>query len=356
VNKLVKYIYVVSILLAQVPELQACRFTIREIGYSQIDLAHYTFHLEVDTFQYKQLVRDFENLGYAWSIEANIKYHIRHEEDRQPTLILKAPSGVVLAQDPMPSLAVFKQILSRLLQSPLQHALSDQMGEAFAFVVCFMDKDEKACQEEVNNACERFQQIASHLDKEVKEDVVQVIISGDERLKERFLLASMGVEPDNKEPVVVVVYGRARMVGKPLIGKEITNEQLFRQLVLLGTDCECGIDISPLLETAWPFSWGDKVRQNVSDMLGFDVDNPLILSEMVQILSRSLENVAGNEQTFRPLTLDLKDDFGPMDRSASESVDDDEQYDSNYSVGLLVLAFAGVVIILIGIYLLKRKG
>ena len=347
----IKYWVVIIGLLAIIQTSEACRFTIREIGYSPLNLGYFVLELEIDTVKNRKLANEFTNLAYAWSIDANVKYKVTHQPDSKTVLKCVDNEGELIVQQSIDSAAAVKGFINALLYSHLQQTMGEQMGQAFAFVVCFFENKEKEYRHEVDKALAQFRQVAPNLDKEISEEIVQIELTAAERKREALLLKSMGLRIDETKPMVVVLYGRGRLVGRPLIGQQITTQKLFRQLVILGTDCECGIDLSPLLKKAIPFSWDEKVRQDVSDMLGFDVDNPMIQSEMAQILSKATLNERDGDLSFAPQMLEINGDFGPLKKSSKEAVKES----SGYLYPLLIIGLIACVIIGIGLFIVMRK-
>lgn len=350
----IKYWIAIIGLIVITLKSEACRFTIREIGYSQLNLGYFILHLETDTLQNRKLVNEFTNLAYAYSIDANIKYRVSHSQGQKPVLRCLTSEGEVIAQQNIVSSSGIQTFIRDLLFSPMRQAMEKQMGNAFAFVVCFYDKEKGRLNNEVEKALVQFRKIAPHLDKDVSEEILQLVVSDPERYQEKWLLKSMGLSAEAKEPVVVVLYGRGRLAGEPLVGELITADRLFRQLVTLGTDCECGIDLSPLLKNAIPYNWDDKMRQDVSDMLGFDVDNPMILSEMGRILAKETANDGTADLSFAPQTIDLDSEFGPHKRSGKETVEEPSQR-IGYRYLIIIMGLFVCLIIGIGLFILMRK-
>ena len=60
--------------------------------------------------------------------------------------------------------------------------------------------------------------------------------------------------------------------------------EIFNTLSIIGESCECGADRGWLLGTRIPLRWGEKAQSELADHLGFDVENPMVRTEMSQIL------------------------------------------------------------------------
>ena len=94
-----------------------------------------------------------------------------------------------------------------------------------------------------------------------------------------------------------MLFGRGRRIGSVLSGQDITRENIFGLLAIIGADCECGLDKSIMLGKMIPLRWEKHVQTILVSSLGFDVENPMIKAEMGQILS-----IAPTKQGKNPLT------------------------------------------------------
>jgi hypothetical protein len=226
--------------------------------------------------------------------------------------------------------------------------ISRQIGDAFAFVVGFFNDEDKSINENIEKALAQFEKLSSGLDKKVTEHIMQITIDKKKIKKEETILRSMGLDPDKNEPVVVILYGRGRLAGEPMVGNQITSEHLLRQLVALGTDCECGIDLSPLLKRAIPFYWNKEMRQDVADMLSFDVDNPSVMIEMGQILSKEPLETGKGIVSIAPQIIDLDMKLGIVSKAETDDGSRDISKDNPYkyliiTAGILFFIVAGTV-------------
>jgi hypothetical protein len=176
----------------------------------------------------------------------------------------------------------------------------------------------------VEEALGQFRKLAPTLDKSVSEEIMKIVIPPSGRKKERIILRAAGIDPAERVPVVMILYGRGRLTGAPLKGKEITKENLLNQLVMLGTDCECGIDLSPLLARAIPLQWTARMGQATTNMLGIDVGNPMVLSEMTKILAKEPTTTVDEALTFAPKTIDLDKALGKYKKNKNTTSSETE--------------------------------
>jgi hypothetical protein len=97
---------------------------------------------------------------------------------------------------------------------------------------------------------------------------------------------SLGItEEDANQTSVAIIYGRGRIMGPLSQGKQITERKLFNLLTVVGVDCECGLDNFWILGRMIPLQWESSVQTKLTQLLGFDVESPLVKAEMSQILS-----------------------------------------------------------------------
>ncbi len=330
----------------------ACRFTIREIGYTRLNIETYLIRLEADTAQNRELVREFKNLAYTYSRNANVNYQISHTPGKLPEVKCTNSNGDIILKKEAASLTTIHSVFKELLYSPLQQTMYSQIGNTFAFVVIFNDKAEHL-NSVVDKALEQFKKIAPNLDKKVDEHILKIVIPSNRKEEETIVLRSMGVDVNSGKPAVVVIYGRGRLTDVPLTGERITTHNILNQLVTLGTDCECGIDLSPLLQRAIPFNWDNRMGQDVTDMLGIDVGNPMILTEMGRILSKEPLETGKSEFSFVPQTIDLDKELAKDGEQQNEQIV--EKSDSMvFKTTTIVLGLFLSLILLGGLFMFWR--
>ncbi len=353
-----KYLIVIAVFFAGFQTGKACRFTIREIGYSPLNLETYVLQMETDTTLHNAVVNDFIKIAEGYAVNANIRYRIVQKPGQSVVwLDLLNNRGISIMRKKAGNRRGIEALYHEILFSPLQQTLSGQIGNVFAFMLCFYDRNEKQVNRQVDEAIRQFRKVSPTLDKMVKEEIMKIIVPGKERPSEEVILRSMGINPVSPDPVVMIIYGRGHLVDKPLTGDEITKDRLLRQLVMLGTDCECGIDLSPLLKRAIPLAWNDDMRQKVADMLGFDVDNPMITTEMSKILSKEPEEAANAALSIAPQTINLDQQLGKQ-KSPGNNNTEETQVTGMRKTFHYTLIITGLFILLAlgtGLFILLRK-
>ena len=337
--------------------LQACRFTIREIGYTPLQLQTYIMQLEVDTVARKDLFEDFVRVAEDMSGTTNIRYRIAQKSGLKNGVIsLLNTRGITIARKTVSVAGETDAFYERMLFSPLQRTLEQQIGNVFAFVVCFYERNDRETDQKVEDALEQFRKLAPTLDKSVSEQIMKILVPASRRKEEEVVMRAAGLDPASPESYVMILYGRGRLVGAPLKGKEITTDHILNQLVMLGTDCECGIDLSPLLIRSIPLQWTERMGQKVADMLGFDAGNPMILSEMSKILSKEPTTTVDEALTFAPRTVDLDKALGKTKQRQETPATVSGPSKTLKNTLLYTGLFLGIILITgLGIFFFRKK-
>jgi len=116
----------------------ACRFTIREIGYTRLNIETYLVKFELDTVANRELVKEFRNIADGYSGNSNMNYRIVHVQGRKPSLVCTNSNDNVIAENKVSGANDITVFFRQLFYSPLQKMMYNQIGNVFAFVVGFM--------------------------------------------------------------------------------------------------------------------------------------------------------------------------------------------------------------------------
>ncbi|MCK4700312.1 MAG: hypothetical protein KAT38_08255, partial [Bacteroidales bacterium] len=136
---------------------------------------------------------------------------------------------------------------------------------------------------------------------------------------ENILIWSLGFDRAIiKSPEIAILYGRGRLMGPVLKNEQITKSNIFNLLSIVYADCECGLDRRWKLGTMIPLRWETKVQNELVKQLDFDVEDPMIRSEMSQILSVDISTTTRKKELSNPLDYNL---FG-YHEEPGESVED----------------------------------
>ncbi len=298
----------------------ACRFTVREIGFADFGMDSYQFVLFKDNRISDADAKLFETISYAALLDANITtevidvkqdsssellaYYIKSSDGKLPNAILVSPEGraksFTLDEDEDFTQAIWST-LEKIVISSARDELNENIIKSFG-VIYFIEGSNVAQNKRMRNiveeAVEEIKLVMMSLPKPVKTPPVILTIKAEEIANEDVLLWSLGwEEADNALPAVALIYGRGRRMGPMLKGKNIKKDVIRNMLRFIGEDCECGLDRSWMLGTMIPMRWDSKLQAAVFEQYGFDADNPMIISEMSQILSVAPQRVNNSIDT-----------------------------------------------------------
>ncbi len=310
---LTRKIYVIiSILLSSLvlyTSAMACKYTVRDIGFTDLGSNAYQLCLYVDDKISSEKVTTIERLAFAAFLDANVQTEIIHI-DRQkdhaamkylrtqkdisiPAAVLVDPEGnslmIPFSYDQENMNESLWRLIEKVISSPFRDKIVDQVSETYGSVLLIeginVEKNREAKQA-IKGAITDILEVMKLMPKPVKEPPQMLAITKEASPSESVLLWSLGVSTEvMDEPQIAIIYSRGRRIGPVLRGTEITRENIFSLLAIIGADCECGLDRSVMLGKMIPLRWERKIQEKLIHILGFDVENPLIKSEMRQILS-----------------------------------------------------------------------
>lgn len=347
-----KLLFLFAVLLMMALQTEACRYTIREIGYSNLLLEKYKLILHADSTRHHELINDFNNIAFAYSFDANVEYAFTQIETQTPKISFLSGTGDELHRTEVKNTEEIVKCIIHCFSSPVREMLIEEMGNSFAFVLFIEGAkgDAKAYDQIIKEAVDRFKKVSPHLDKAVSEEIRVIKIAYADRDKEEVVLKSLDISIKDPNPFVAAIYGRGRMSGKPLMAKEITVQNIFNKMVLIGTDCECGINLSPLLERSIPLNWPNEARQEAAKMLDFDVDNPMILAEMSGILSKGAVHTDKISSPFSTKIVDVERVTAVSIRNETKNGSDN----TRLRIIIFTLAFT-ILILMLGIFIYLRR-
>jgi hypothetical protein len=287
----------------------ACRYTVREIGFSDIGSEPYLVYLftKSDTPEDDRAI--IQKLSYALFYDANVQLRIVNvDEEKDPKVLQYLEKNSIQAfpaalfvtpQDETMVCSLdypgrsFEEsaylMLEGMVSSEIRTSLIDQLLKSYCVVLVVHGKnarDNTKAMQEAQLAVREISGSLNQLPKVVNLPPGILIIPQDKINDEKILLTSLGItEKEIVEPIVGVIYGRGRIMGPLLRGDQITKGRIFNLLTVVGADCECGLDNSWLLGKMIPLRWDGPIQAEINQMLDFDVENPFVKAEMSQILS-----------------------------------------------------------------------
>ncbi len=287
----------------------ACRYTIREIGFSDIGSMPYHIYVFIRSDMSEDDISTIEKLSFALLNETNVKLEIVDIDERRdsitqyyldkyniqsfPSALFVFPEGEsMICSLSYPGRSFNESVwllFENLVSSAFRKSIIDQLLQSYCVVLVVEGKNTSKNINAIREANEAVREISKTLDqmpKVVNSPPGILVIPHEKTYEERILLMSLGIKAEEtNEPFVAVIYGRGRIMGPVLQGEQITKRKVFNLLTVVGADCECGLDHFWILGRMIPLRWEPSVQTELAQFLGFDVESPLVKAEMSQILS-----------------------------------------------------------------------
>jgi hypothetical protein len=295
-------ILIIFFFLKAVPVL-ACRYTVREIGFS--DLAFPPYHLYI--YHHAKITNNQNDrllgLCSTGSTESNMETEPVNYEKQPVPLFLRSQKpldslfAVLVSPDSSFKPLVFAGnnysltkfttfMLQSALSSPARKIILKNIPYSHAMVLLFAGADREQtdiAREVIRRAVEQIDPVLPLMPKPAEKPPRLIEIPVSQRNAEKVLLWSLGLPENFDDPYAVILYGRGRQIGPVLRGIRITGEAIYNILLLVGADCECEMDRSYLLGPMIPLSWPETVRLQIARTLGFDPENPAVKMDMCRI-------------------------------------------------------------------------
>lgn len=300
----------------------ACRYTVRDIGYSRAYASPYQLLLPMPEEFPEALRSEAEKLCRTALGDANLSARLAgrreldsllaaHSEPRakENEALLISPRGRILRYKISLTLDNWKSALWDILDwaclSPVRKQINQKLTQSYCVVLLLPGRDSQEnalYQARAEQSIQEIKKIMPSLPKPVSQAPALLILDQEQMRQEDLLLWSLECDTQTTHPRAAVIYGRARRLGPVLEQETFTEQNLLSLLALVGADCECGLDRSGILGLMLPSRWGGGLQQAVADELGFDVENPAVLMEMEQILSLNAPAPAGTAKTADMIT------------------------------------------------------
>lgn len=365
-----------------------CRFNIREIGFAEIYPNPYIFYYFYDNNLSQRRLKIFkENAGKVFNY-SNVKtkainitvgndpavnYLQNPQDQKYPVGVMVSPDGRSL---PLPLNNVNGEsidYLRSIIESPLRREMKNKLINKYAIVLLL--EGEKTAENQhakkmAEKAVDELEKIMPLMPKQINEGPELITLSRADMENEKILLWSLGIETSLiKQPAAIILYGRGRIMGDAVHYQQIQDNVIFKLLNIIGADCECGLDRKWMLGKLIPLSWEPWLRKELFGQLKFDVDNPMILSEMSQIISIESGKAGTNAndiELFQPKEYNLNNDLIPSEqiptvihsRSEVATESADLTYDDSLlrrSIYIILSALLLVVVAVVVIFIKKRN-
>ena len=364
----------------------ACRFNIREIGFAEIAPNPYILYYFYDQGTNSSEVVEFEKKAENIFKYSNVKskavsisdkenpllnYLPNNEDRRFPTIMLLSPDGQTV-ELPVPKDGnAIDGLLRSVIASSFRSNIKSMLVHKYAVVLLLSGLDEqenKLAAKYAKEDVSELEKIMPRMPKLIDEGPELVMLSRSEMEEENSLLWSLGIDASEvKQPTAVIIYGRGRIMGDVIPYDEIQTNSIFKLLNIIGADCECGLDRKWMLGKLIPMTWDPHLRTELYGLLKFDVENPMILSEMSQIISIEATKSGSNTEDlelFQPKEYSLSGEATSASipevnhvSNRNENGNESEvDYDNKLmSSGLYAILGLVLVVLIAAIFLIVKK-
>ena len=362
-----------------------CKYTVRDIGFTDLGSSPYKLYLLIDEKTPTEVAVSFQRIAFASLLEANIEsetvnvnLQTQHLATRWFLSKVEKPLPAIVLADSekmiqLPFSATNKNINESMWQSieiavasPIRQKIIDIVSRMYGVVLLIegaeSEKNRLALQS-IKSAIKDISEVLTIMPKPIKEGPQIIVLPHDDVQNQKVLLWSVGADVEEfKEPQVAVLFGRGRRIGPVLKADQLSPENIFSLLSIIGADCECGLDRSVMLGKMMPMRWEKQVQSDLVAELGFDVENPMIKAEMSQILSIDASS-GGEPKTSNPLTAYVEG-IVRFDSQASAPRVSSNQFRNSGSSGLTILHFglmaaAGLIVFVLtvaGVVYIRAKN
>jgi len=331
----------------------ACRYTVREIGFSTLSRDIYTLviidaDMKSDDSYWMNVRKRLNDSNINLLVLDTIADHqhpiikkYKERADALPAKWLIAPDGRELDVSDY----ALEEALDFILDSQARMRMKEEFPHVFSVILMLEGKDQednRRVSTAIDQASEQIENIMPHMPKQVRQGPITVSLSADEQLCESVLLWSLGLDHLPDTAMVFVIYGRGRIMGDRLSEDDILSGRLYEHLAMIGADCECGLDRKWMLGRQIPLLWNAENRKRLLNEVGFDVDNPMILAEMTRILAKENNQEMDGELSFGPEEIDLNKTF--FNTQEKEGTETDKEVNRHWPWWIAVVLLIGIII------------
>ena len=341
-NRLILTVFFLLLNWIFLPAGFACKYTIREIGFTDIGAQPYMLYFFVQDNTSEEIVSIFRKVAYPVLMETNVKTEIVNMDEQNDHPAIKFLNHWNIESFPVAILVSFEgrsivvhfpetvkstkeavwSMTESVVNSRIRGEIVKNIVRSYSIVLLIEGEDVSENKIARNRTEQAINEISGFLESMPKPtDIIPKIITIPYKSisDESILLWSLGFDRTiNNGPEIAVLYGRGRLMGPVLKNEQITKTNIFNLLSIVYADCECGLDRRWKLGTMIPFRWETNIQGELVKQLGFDVENPMIKSEMSQILSIDASAIPGNGKLSNPLDYNL---FG-YHKEPEESVEE----------------------------------
>lgn len=362
-----------------------CRYTIREIGYADLGYSSHYLYVFADSKTSEKEIATIRNLSTTLLNENSVITEIiimdnenpdrmtqmmaRYKVKSFPSAVFQFPEGnhmIFPLNQPGKSLnESFWLLLEDLNSSVMRSSIKKKLVDAYC-VILFVEgtdrQQNKNILREIKEVAIEISLTFDQMPKAVDSPPALLVLQRENIPDERLLLMSLGItEIEAGRPAVAVLYGRGRIMGPALKGELINRDRILNLLTIVGADCECGLDHSWILGRMIPMRWESGIQSDIAKSLGIDVENPMVKSEMTQILSLKpapddlLDPMGSNLLGYSEGKLDIKKSPEHVSRISASVVRNsffrEKASKNNLVVKIIFMGFGLILLIVIALFL-----
>ena len=311
------FVILLGCLALHAQPVYACRYNVREVGFIDVGVEAYRLFVYLPQGTSPDETARLKETGDVALADSNIRFEpvVVGADANQPAMefvaihgIASFPAAVLVSPDgqSMPlSLAsagsslgqAVSSAVDSVLHSPTRQQILEKAAEYYGVVLWIEGPQRELnmkAREVISTAIGRIREQLDLLPKPIAGPPEIVTLDRQSLDRERVLLWSLGLKPqDVNEPCAAVLYGRGRWIGPLFKGDRLAPDPLTEMLLVIGSDCECGLDHRFLQGTMLPVRWDDDLQQKVVKSIGFDPEDPMVKMEMVSIVRRGMGGFDG---------------------------------------------------------------
>lgn len=310
---------VCALLCFVLPEALGCPYSVRDVGFVDLDPAQYRLYCFVrdNTPQKDDVASTFEKISRVVLMDANVEAELVNIDQQEgheaveyfrfweikslPAAVVVSPTGrsmpVPISSGDKPFEETAWSALESVVSSPKRDELMDHIVRAWCVILLVQGADPAAnsrAEQAVTNAKESIAGSLTPMGRTVDEAAHIIVIPAESLNEEDVFLWSLDLATyDTSRPRVAVVYGRGRQIGPVLEGDNITMDSLLVILHAIGASCGCDTDRRWLLGTTIPMRWGSEQEAEAAKRLAFDPESPMVKTEVSRIWSAGAPAGAG---------------------------------------------------------------
>lgn len=272
----------ISIFLCLIVNISlGCRYTVREIGFSDLNFKEITLTVKIPSNLSDEDQAGIKNILYGSFFDTNINYKTKSgSADNLIVLQIGNYADTIKIEENFEN-QLWKDCES-IASSPLRQQLIEELPTSFAVILIINTSEE--INHKIEVARSNFQKIKRELPKIVSDNIDVITLNKSDLNSEKVLLDFLKIS-DYQQSHIVVFYGRGRKMGPVLSGEEITSDKIYNLVSIIGADCECGLNVNWKLGQQIPLRWPDENDEILYKKFGFDFSNPMVKDEMSKILA-----------------------------------------------------------------------